>query len=96
MKAHIQNDSESYFSRNQRWLQPAIAGLILLLAPFLVASFSNEPLPFPAWLPKIAAALAFVLAGIFAAMCETFSALVVRILAQIVAVTLLVWSIFIG
>lgn len=96
MKVQIQNERESYYGRNQRWLQPAIAGLILLLGPFLVVSLTNEPMPIPAWLPKIAAAFAFVLSGVFAALCETFSALVVRILAQIVAITLLMWAIFFG
>lgn len=90
------DDHESYYSRNEGWLRPAIAGLLLVMAPLVLAFITEQPLPIPAWLIMVAAAFAFALAGFFAAMCETFSALVVRILAQIVASMLLLWAIFFG
>ena len=94
MKLELQNDRDSYFSRNQRWLQPALAGLIFLLAPQLMDIISPDFVLFPAWLPIVAAAVAFVVSGIFAAICDTFSALFVRVLAQAVAIGLLLWLVF--
>lgn len=96
MKVQVQDDHESYYSRNESWLRPAIVGLLLAVAPALLAYITEEPMPIPAWLPMVAAAFAFALSGFFAAMCETFSALVVWILAQIVASALLLWAIFFG
>jgi hypothetical protein len=96
MDIQLHEDNESYYSRNERWLQPAIVGLLLVLAPFALAFITEQPLPIPAWLMMAAAAFAFALSGVFAAMCETFSALVVRILAQIVAIMLLLSAIFFG
>jgi hypothetical protein len=96
MNAQIENenDNESYFSRNGEWLRPAIAGLMLLVAPFLVATISNGEMPFPAWIPMIAAAIAFALSGFYASLCETFSAMFARVFGQFMAVTLLLWAIF--
>lgn len=96
MKSEFKNDHESYYSRNERWLQPALAGLMLLLSSKVLAILAPAMVPWPAWLPMAAAAFAFALSGFFAALCETFSALVVRVLAQIVAITLLMWAIFFG
>jgi hypothetical protein len=93
MKSKVDTNNESYFTRNGGWLRPLVAGLILLLAPALVASF-GQPLPFPEWLPKIAAAFAFAVSGIYAVFCETFSALIVRAAAQVLAITMLMWAIF--
>lgn len=92
MKPQTETGNESYYSRNAGWVRPLLAGLIFLLAPLVIISL-GQPSPFPAWLPKITAALAFAVAGFYAALGETFSSSVVRFVAPVVGLTMLMWAV---
>ncbi|WP_421526897.1 hypothetical protein [Pseudomonas brenneri] len=95
MKSEI-SDNDTYIDRNSRWLLPLLASFMLLSAPALIEIVGNES-PIPVWVTSLFAAIGFGASGVFAMFTETFSAHVVRWLAEILAIAVLVglfWKLF--
>jgi hypothetical protein len=84
-----------YLSRNAKWLRPAAVTLVAVAVPALAATIDPKlAASFPTWIAPIAAVLGCFGVGLGAAMTDTFSASLVRILGFGACAVILLATIF--
>lgn len=91
MNAHANASPESYFSRNQRWLVPALLGFILLTMPMVLRMFAL-PMTLPGWLFSAGGVGCGLLVGFAAMNVDTLSAKVVRLAGLAIALLISIYS----
>lgn len=83
----------AYVSRNLAWIQPAVATVLLVVFPTILAGVDpGAAARLPAWLVPVGGALGSFAAGLGAARTDTTSASVVRLLGFVVAAVIVVAS----
>lgn len=82
-----------YVKRNQRWINPFFACLVLSAAPVLMAII-DPSVKLPGWISTVGLILGGLSAGIGAAITETMSAKIVRFLGSALAISVTLVSVF--